>query len=58
MPGRTMVVGLTDLIDNYFFVFIKALHEAKEDRNVTKQEQQVKTLRFTAFLRRLRKLSS
>jgi hypothetical protein len=41
MPGRIMTIGLSDLIDNYFFVFIEALHKVKQDRNVVKQQQQV-----------------
>jgi hypothetical protein len=45
MPGRTMIIGLPDLISKYFFVFNEALHKAKEDRNVIKQEQQVKILK-------------
>jgi hypothetical protein len=31
MPGRTMIVGLPDLIEHYFYILLEILHTAKQD---------------------------
>jgi hypothetical protein len=32
MPGRTIIIGLPDFIDTYFFAFIEALNKARDEK--------------------------
>jgi hypothetical protein len=45
MPGRTMIVGLPDLIEHYCYILLEILHTAKQDgedynRNIVVDEEQ------------------
>jgi hypothetical protein len=45
MPGRTIIVGLPDLTDTYFFVFIEALNKTRDENTEDKKRDQMRILR-------------
>jgi hypothetical protein len=39
MPGRTMIVGLPEFIEHYFYVLLEILHTEQEHQNIASGER-------------------